>query len=116
MDTSTRLTGTLSKWIAEGVIRSAANEEVRWDITLSVQPDENGNPVGVYSILMSIHSGNIGGPWITLIGQIPFDAQHSAEGIYGVVQQILEGLREERSQYLKDEPLRPVGSLIVPGR
>lgn len=116
MDTSTRLIETLSKWISEGVTRSAANEEVRWDITLSVQPDEQGNPVGVYSILMSIHSGNIGGNWITLIGQIPFAAQHSAEGIHGVVRQILDGLREERSQYLKDEPVRPVGSLIVPGR
>lgn len=116
MDTSRRLIDTLSDWMAEGVRRAAGTEEVRWDISLSVQPDENGNPLGVYSILMSIHSGNIGGSWITLIGQIPFAAEHSEEGVHNVARQMLEGLRDERSQYLKDEPVKSVGSLIVPGR
>lgn len=104
----------LSEWIADAVDQHGRSESVYWDLSLGLAPDEQGNATATYTLALAM-DGAVLGTRISLLGQVPFAAGHTHEGISQAVRGMLDEIREQRSRELQ-EPAAHRGSLIVPGQ
>lgn len=86
-------------------------EDVDWDISLTVSPDEQGNPQPSFLLVMSI-AGSIVGSKIQNVMTLPF-AHYTPEVLELEILGIVRAMREQRSQTLQGQ--KPLGSLIGGG-
>lgn len=91
--------GDRMKQLIEGALnRLAMGESITWDLALGVAQGPTG-PFPVYTLLVGIPSALIGQRQVG-IAQIPFDAELTEESAYESVRNMLNQMRDERSQEL----------------
>lgn len=120
MSKAVRVSEALAEWLGKALTKHEATvPDINWDLSLSIMPDEQGNAMAVYTIVVSI-PGAVLGTRQMVLGQIPFDANHTYDGIEQVAGQMLEHLLAERSRLLSQNggpvsPLNGNGRLVLPG-